>query len=367
MSDDTDNAEQKRPWLNWKLLAIGVPVTLGFLYFAAPKEPEEWKQLATAFRTADYRLLPVFLVILALFYWLKAFRWRLLLAPLGNFPTSQLVPSMMIGFGVNNVVPAHLGELVRVGVFWKQSKVPFSSVLSTVALERLFDLIAILSLLGVGLVLVEGLDPTIKQLGLLVAGVTAAGVVGAALYVFFTQQVLALVRWAFRILPLPEAFEEKVLALAESGAAGLKAIRSPGLLAAVISTSFAKWILNGLLAWIALYAFDIQISAAMSFVLLGAIALAVTIPSTPGYFGVIQATFWVVLQTQPELADRKADVFAASIFYHMAQWLPVTVIGLGYFVKSGLSLGDFAKKPTEAESNDSQPADEPVTAVATSE
>lgn len=348
----------KRKWLKWLAGGIGVGVTAACLYVAAPKKPKELAQLGDAFRNANYAILPLFLGLLALFYWLKAYRWRLLLLPMGDFPTRKLIPSMMIGFGVNNVVPAHLGEFARIGAFWRESKVSFSSVLSTVALERLFDLIAILTLLGIGLVLVEDIDPAIQQLGLVVAAVTAVGVCGAAIYVFFTDYVLHVVRVVFRILPLPQSFEDKVLALAESGAAGLKSIRSPALLAQIIIVSFVKWGINGLLAWVALYAFGIQLSAAMSFVLLGAIALAVTMPATPGYFGVIQVAFWLVLQTQPDLVDRKADIFAASIFYHMAQWIPVTLIGLGYLarvMKVGLTMSDLTNRPESAEATEPLP------------
>lgn len=332
-------AKRSSHWLDWKLY-VGIAITLGLLYYAAPKDPAEIDAAIKAFKSADYIHLPAFYLILAVFYWLKAYRWGLLLKPIQQFSTAQLVPPVMVGFAFNNVLPAHLGEFVRVFVFSRQTKIAKTSVLATVALERLFDVVAIISLLGAGLVLVEDLDESLKKAGLMFAGASAVAIVGAGIYVFFTDAVLAFVRWCFRVLPLPESFEEKVLALAELGAEGLHSIRSMTLLTGILVISFVKWLLNGFLVWLTLYAFGLDVSAPMTFVLLGAVALAVTIPSSPGYFGVIQGTFWLVLQTLPHLADRQADVFAASIFYHLAQWIPVTLYGMWCFKQTGLHMAD---------------------------
>lgn len=334
-------------WFNWKFV-VGLLITVGLLYYAAPKDPKELQAAGNAFRTADYAFLPVFLVVLAVFYWLKAFRWKLLLTPMQSFSTVSLVPPVMVGFAFNNILPAHLGEFVRVFVFARQTGIKKTSALATVALERLFDVVAILTLLGAGLIFVEDLDPKLKSAGVLFAIASAVALCGAFVYVFFTNWVIELVRWSFRKLPLPDRFEEKVLNLAELGAVGLHSIRSVKLLAGVLLISFAKWLLNGFMTWLALYTFGLSISPAMTFVLLGAVALAVTVPSSPGYFGVIQGTFWLVLKTQPDLADRQADVFAASVYYHLAQWIPVTLYGLWCFRRTGLDLANVKDAADEA-------------------
>ncbi|NJR71496.1 MAG: resolvase [Synechococcales cyanobacterium CRU_2_2] len=52
---------------------------------------------------------------------------------------------------------------------------------------------------------------------------------------------------------------------------------------------------------------------------------AVTLPTVPGFFGVIQAA--MVLALQP-FGVSSSDAFAISVFYHMVQYIPVTVAGL---------------------------------------
>ena len=45
--------------------------------------------------------------------WLRSIRWRRLLEPVADVPTSRLFAVELIGFGVNNVMPIRVGELVR--------------------------------------------------------------------------------------------------------------------------------------------------------------------------------------------------------------------------------------------------------------
>ena len=125
-------------------------VTLGIVVsvacFALSLQGTNQKQLTAAFAGANYWSLPVMLGLLFLFYWLKTLRWQWLLAPVAKLTFGQLFPPMLIGFAANNILPAHLGEFVRVFVVRKKYGVPATTVLSTVVLERIFDVLAILAL-----------------------------------------------------------------------------------------------------------------------------------------------------------------------------------------------------------------------------
>ena len=168
-----------KKWYKSKTFSFGVGliVTICCLWWAyltiADGRPfgEVMRQIGGAFAQANYwTLLPIWL-LLFVFYWIKAWRWRMLLAPLGDFRTGRLFPPVMIGFAFNNVLPAHLGEFVRVFVFSKQERQPFTPVLTSVVLERVLDIIAILGLLMLGLVFVPDLNDNeqIRQMMLFAA------------------------------------------------------------------------------------------------------------------------------------------------------------------------------------------------------
>lgn len=298
-------------------------------------------EIAAAFRKADYRTLPVMWLCLAVFYWLKVVRWKYLLSPLGQFrPLKELMPSTIIGFAFNNVLPAHLGEFVRVFVFSKQTKLPRTAVLSSIVLERIFDIIAILFFLVVGVWLADipELKTRVESAIILFTVLVCLGLVAAVFFLVKTTLVVSIVDrvlgW-FRFMP--KSLIDKVATILHVGADGLASLRSGRLLAGIMGTSLLQWLLNAVLIHLSLVAFGIPTSLAVSAIVMGVTAFGVTIPSSPGYFGVIQLCFLLVLG---QFVDDDETVFAASIYYHMVQWIPVTCIGMILFVRSGMTVAD---------------------------
>ena len=362
-ADDAENspyqaptAEQsaKKPFYKtkWFNLTLGIVVTLGCLWWAfqqmlkgenGNKTPAEvFEEIANAFRTADYRTLPAMWACLALFYWLKAARWRLLLQPIGNYRSIQdLMPSTLIGFAFNNVLPAHLGEFVRVFVFSRQSGVAKTAVLTTIVLERLFDVIAILAFLMLGLFLVDttNLDPAIVTSAWIFGGLVCVGLLVAAVYLIWTKPVVQFIEACLdRLTFIPGGIREKIAGIMEAGEHGLSSLRSVRLLIGITVTSILQWLLNGMIIFLSLKAFGVEVTPAVSAIVLGATAFGVTVPSSPGYFGVIQLCFMAVLSVFGNATE--SVVFSASIYYHMSQWIPVTAIGMFFFLRGGYHVSE---------------------------
>jgi uncharacterized protein (TIRG00374 family) len=158
MSTANIEAPRRNPWYRsrWFNLVVGLLVTAACLGWAlrhmAGGKPlgEVLTRIGQAFHQANYvTLLPIWGALWT-YYWLKAWRWRLLLTPLGDFSTGLLFRPVMIGFAFNNLLPAHLGEFVRVFLLARQQRLSKSAVLSSVVLERMFDGITILLILGTG-------------------------------------------------------------------------------------------------------------------------------------------------------------------------------------------------------------------------
>ena len=100
--------------------------------------------MGTALRHADYRwLLPLVAIALGS-HLLRAWRWNLLLGTLPDHPSRKVLSleaafsSVMIGYMVNYAA-SRFGEVARAGNLAARQALPFSSVLGTVAAERLLD------------------------------------------------------------------------------------------------------------------------------------------------------------------------------------------------------------------------------------
>lgn len=317
-------------------ISLGAAVTIACLAFAL--RDVQLEQVAASFRRANYLTLPALLCLLYLFFHVKAVRWRMLLEPVRRFRTRDVVGPMMIGFMGNNILPAHLGELMRVYVMGRRHALSKATVFSTVFLERVFDVVAILAFFGVGVALVEGLTPGYRTLSLITAGVCAAGLLVLSVYMIWTAWFVRVTDAVLGWVPfLPERVREGVCSLLETGAEGLHALRSPRLAAGIVFTSLLQWFLNGVSIYIAVWSFGVTVSPLAALVVQGVIAFGVTIPSTPGFFGVIQACF---TESLAPFGVSQADAFAASIYYHIVQYIPVTIVGLVFLHLAGLRLGE---------------------------
>lgn len=322
-------------------LVLGIVVSVGC--FAWSLQGTNMDQLKAGFAGANYWSLPIMLLLLFAFYWLKTMRWQWLLAPVAPLTLKQLFPPMLIGFAANNLLPAHLGEFIRVFVVRKKYGVPASTVLSTVVLERIFDVLAILALFGVGLLFTDDLPDNYRN-GAMILGALAAGVVVAVVvYLIWTDDFLKFAAWCFSWFPfLPAKLTTGVVEMLRKGADGLAALRSGKAVFLITITSLIQWLLNGMIAYVALKAFQIDVTLATGLIVTGVTAFGVTIPSTPGYFGVIQMCFQVSMNAQ-QLQPDPSLVLGASVYYQMSMYIPVTMLGLYFVQQLGLSLRDLQK------------------------
>ena len=85
---------------------------------------------------------------------------------------------------------------------------------------------------------------------------------------------------------------------------------------------------------------------------MGVIVFAILMPAPPGYFGVIQACFTLVLV--PRFAQE--DAVACSVFYQASQYFPVTLTGFFFMNRLGLSLTSL-KSTADANSEEAEKQD----------
>ena len=302
----------------------------------------EWEQLREGFQQANYFTLPILMGLLFSVFWLKAIRWRLLLQPLRKFQTKEVVPPLMIGFMGNNLLPAHLGEIIRIFVLGREFSLSKAAVFSSVVLERIFDTAVVLLFLVMSLFLVEELPSWVSTTIFFVSILAGLIILFLAAYLFWTQRLIHATRRVFSFLP--ERFGRKLSETMEAGVLGLASMQSGGLVFWIVVTSILQWILMAGMVYISLWSFGIHLTPLASVVIIGVSALGVSIPSAPGFFGIIQLSFWVILQG---FGVDKGDAFASSIYFHLSNYIPITLVGLYYLNRRGLQLWQIDKEAAE--------------------
>ncbi len=103
--------------------------------------------------TVDYKWV-IFSIIISIFsFWLRAYRWKLLLEPMNyNVSTRRVILAVLTGYLVNLAVP-RLGEISRCGVLRRNDNVPFINSFGTVITERVIDVVTMLLLVLIGFTL----------------------------------------------------------------------------------------------------------------------------------------------------------------------------------------------------------------------
>lgn len=104
-------------------------------------------------RTANYFWLSLTMILSALGYFSRAYRWQMQLDASQNpAPYWKVYHAMMVGYLANLVLP-RAGEVIRCSVLRRSSGVPVQVALGTVVTERVIDVLVLLVLLGSTLLL----------------------------------------------------------------------------------------------------------------------------------------------------------------------------------------------------------------------
>ena len=333
---------------NWKV-GLGLAISALFLWWTFRGEDlgRIWAQLTSA----DPLWLLASGAILTAGGLIRALRWRLLLRPLGvETSLYSRWASLNIGFMATNVFAARLGEIVRPFALSRMTPVSMSGALGTIVLERVLDAIALLLLLLVTLLAPSFPDDATvlgRSIEYAVVGVILVSVVALALVsliIHWPSRFTSLVRWMARILP--GHVQEGLIGHLESFISGLALLRSPVALLQALLWSLALWIWMAASFWAAFKAFDIDLGVTAALFTQCAVSIFVSIPAGPGFIGTLQAG--VSVSVQEVFGVAAEPTLSLAVGYHIAGFIPVTLLGLYYASRLGLRLGSIESDAEDA-------------------
>jgi uncharacterized protein (TIRG00374 family) len=124
----------------------------GFLFWYVIKDINAAK-VKSDFLKADYFWICMSILISLVAFWSRAVRWNLLLEPLHiKPPVYKTILALLSGYFANMFLP-RAGEVARCLMLNKMSKAPFNATFGSVVAERVFDLLALVFLLGAAFIL----------------------------------------------------------------------------------------------------------------------------------------------------------------------------------------------------------------------
>jgi len=327
--------------LDWKFY-IGLVIGAFFLYLAMRKL--DYAALWGAFSLIRWPMIVLSVFVYYLTYLIRTIRWRYLAMPIKEMRPRSIFSATAIGFGANNMFPARLGEIIRCIVLGRMERVRASAVLATVVVERLFDMSAILALLGVVLVAVPFPGEYQEfQRGLRAAGMMSlGGVAGAFVFLVFlgrgSRRAKTLLSWITR--PVPVRWRERAKSLALSFAEGLAVLFRGDLFMPVIVTTVLHWLTVAGLYYTVFLAFGFVLPLSAAIFLTVILAFAVALPSTPGYIGPFHAAARYALVFFGLPAEEAVSV---GIVMHAVNFLPAVAGGLLFIWIDKVDIGEVRR------------------------
>ena len=235
---------------------------------------------------------------------------------------------------VNNILFLRVGELARGVVAGREFGAPTIAVLSSIVVERMCDMAALLTLFVAGtLVAPDLVDWRVRAWAL----AAAAGLLGGlAAVTLFGDAIL---RW-----PVLRGLERhpRLWRLASDLVAGTRALRSWRTAGLVAAASYGLWLVDAGLFLVMAYAmgFEPSMTFPQALLTLASAAAGTALPALPGAFGNFEAAVKLLLM---HFGYSKALALSYATLIHLTSYSIMTALGLLFFYSLGHTLSSFRK------------------------
>lgn len=305
------------------VVIIGVMILLLIFSLRGMEGEDKLGYLKHTWQHANKGWLFFMAVVAIISHILRAERWRMLMVPSGNHSKlSESFYSLMVGYLVNLFIPRG-GEVSRCYNLYKLNKTPIDLSFGTVVVERIVDLLCLLTLIIISFAvesdkLFQFVDTLPLGQGdssskfVIVLWLLAIGLVfiGATVILFRKNEKF-------------KAFVLKTWSGLKQGLLSVFHLENKGLFAFY---SITIWLLYFVMSYAVLKAFPstngLGISAVLSLFAIGSIAMAAPLPGGTGSYHVLVPQGLVFLYNVP-----RVDAVAFTFIFHGWQTLIMIVGG----------------------------------------
>lgn len=306
-----------------KLIRTIIGVLIAVLFSWLILRNIDFRELAAIFRQANISYIALAIIVFFIGYSCRTERWRLML--LQENPTLRwrgCVGPLLASIAANNVLPFRAGDVIRAFAFNGRLGISASTSLTSLFVERLLDLLMVLTFLGVSLSLFN-----IDSSRLLGVGINALIIGGVSILLllffpnlfkrpaFFLSRSIRNVNTRFGI-KLADEFEKIFAALDHTS--------SMGIINKLVAWSFLAWVAEGLVFWLVALSIPSLSNNLAAWLALPVGTLATALPSTPGYVGTFD---YFTAESMIGTGNSPSSSIAFAFMLHAVLWLPPTIAG----------------------------------------
>lgn len=305
-----------RKTTQWRNLGRGViGLTIGAVFLGLSFRQTSWTQVQTILSQAQGGWLIAAISFYAVEMVFRTLRWQGLLLKVKKLTVADVGISLLVGYAMNCILPARLGELFRGDFLGRRYQISRSSAIASIIVERVLDGLAVVVILLFGRLFITEhalLNQLILFSGLLFGGLLV-GLWMASRDIEHS--------WMRRFSP---AITRRFQAFRQ----GLAVLQGSGFSSAVWLSSLV-WAFDTLAIWSILQSIGVALNWKQMLSTVGVISLSTLLPSAPGYVGTYQYAYAVMVR---QFGYPAAQGVAGAIAAQILLMGSVTLIGLGLYL-----------------------------------
>ncbi|MCX5837519.1 MAG: lysylphosphatidylglycerol synthase transmembrane domain-containing protein [Deltaproteobacteria bacterium] len=319
-----------------KKLIVGL--ALGTLLVWLSIRGIEFRGVADGFRTIRSGYVLPAVAVMFLMQLLRSIRWGLILRPIGKVDQLTLFSITSVGFLAIIAIPARLGELARPCLIANKSRIPMSSALGTIFVERALDGLAIL-IVGVVALFFTPLPPWLVRSGVLFLLATLT--LFAVMILMIVRREASLRILAPLIQKLPARYAGAVNRLIGHFIEGFRIMVDPALLLFGTLLSIVIWLIDVLAIYLLFLASGLHLPVAAAFVVMIILIIGIAIPTAPGFIGNWHYSCILGLSL---FGIPKTDALTFAIIYHALSIGIIILLGLIFLPFNRFSVADLRRQ-----------------------
>ena len=298
----------------------------------------EFRGVIDGFRTIRCGYVLPAVAAMFLMQLLRSIRWGLILRPIEKVDQLSLFSVTSVGFLAIIAIPARLGELARPYLIAKKSRIPMSSALGTIFVERVLDSLTVL-IIAVLALFFTPLPPWLIRSSVLFLLVTLG--LAAVMIRVIVRREATLRILAPLIGRLPARYAGAVNRLIDHFIEGFRIVADPALLFFATLLSIVIWLVDVVAIYLLFLAFGLHLPVAAAFVLMIILIIGIAIPTAPGFIG--NWHYFCILGLGL-FGIPKTDALTFAIIYHALSIGIVILLGLIFLPFNRFSVSDLRRQ-----------------------
>lgn len=280
--------------------------------------------LLNTFKSTDLQVLLIIPFLIALSFFLRAERWRILVLHSPPVRYWSSFSALMIGYLLNNILPARAGDIARAIELGKTEKISRTKVFATLVTERAVDLIITLILLALVMISYPKLPQWLKESGVVVSIISFMACSILALFHTKGRKWIPLMIKRFGHY-LPASLDHKISTMLISALEGVETIFNKRRAASFLFLTALIWITEVFIVYLVAASINFPLAIGNALFVLLILAVGLMIPSSPGFVGTYEffgVTALGLIGSQGEIA------LSLVVLLHVVSLIGSTFLGV---------------------------------------